>query len=134
MQSILIMPRSLTLSHTSDFLRNGRPIWSIVASGVPLGSVIGPFVFVIYKRVGIQSMQSILIMPRCLTLSLGCPSRTKFWSSDFCFAPKLNLGLVNFKLFFWNFLTSGSLTPMSSKISTIFLYNHIEKKFGHIAM
>ncbi len=32
--------------------------------------------------------------------SLGCPSITKFWSSDFCFAPKLNLGLDNFKLFF----------------------------------
>ena len=47
---------------------------------------------------------------------LGCPSRTKFWSSDFCFAPKLNLGLDNFKLFFQNFPTSGSLTPMSSKI------------------
>ncbi len=29
---------------------------------------------------------------------LGCPSRTKFWSSDFCFAPKLNLGLGNFLL------------------------------------
>ncbi len=61
---------------------------------------------------------------------LGCPSRTKFWSSDFCFASKLNLGLDNFKLFFRNFLTSGSLTPMSSKISTIFLYNPI---YGYIA-
>ncbi len=42
-----------------------------------------------------------------VSLSLGCPSRTKFWSSDFCFAPKLNLGLDKFKLFFQNFLTSG---------------------------
>ncbi len=28
--------------------------------------------------------------------TIGCPSRTKFWSSDFCFEPKLNLGLDNF--------------------------------------
>ncbi len=34
------------------------------------------------------------------TSSLGCPSRTKFWSSDFCFAPKVNLGLDNFNFFF----------------------------------
>ncbi len=34
------------------------------------------------------------------TCPLGCPSRTKFWSSDFCFAPKLNLGLDNFKFLF----------------------------------
>ncbi len=61
---------------------------------------------------------------------VGCPSRTKFWSSDFCFALKLNLGLDNFKTFFQNFLTSGSLTPMLSKISTIFLYDPI---YGYIA-
>ena len=61
---------------------------------------------------------------------VGCPSRTKFLSSDFCFAPKLNLGLDNFKLFFRNFPTSGSLTPMSSKIFPVFLYNPIH---GYIA-
>ena len=62
--------------------------------------------------------------------SIGCPSRTKFCSSDFCFAPKLNHGLDNFKLFFRNFPTLGSLTPMSSKISIVFLYNPI---YGYIA-
>ncbi len=36
----------------------------------------------------------------CVYKGVGCPSRTKFWSSDFCFAPKLNLGLDNLKLFF----------------------------------
>ena len=34
---------------------------------------------------------------------LGCPSRTKCWSPDFCFAPKLNLDPNNFKFFFQNF-------------------------------
>ena len=33
------------------------------------------------------------------TSILGCPSRTKFWSSDFCFAAK----------FFQNFPTSGKI-------------------------
>ncbi len=55
---------------------------------------------------------------------LGCPPRTKFWSSDFCFAPKLNLGQDNFN-FFRNFPTSGYFTPMSSKISIVFLYDSV---------
>ena len=53
------------------------------------------------------------------------PSRTKFWSSDFCFAPKLNLGIDNFKKKkkIRNFPTSGSFIPMSSKIPTVSLYD-----------
>ena len=27
--------------------------------------------------------------------TLGCPSRTKFWSSDFCFAPKLRMYCID---------------------------------------
>ncbi len=43
---------------------------------------------------------------------LGCASRTKFWSSDFCSAPKLNLGLDNFFFFtFYFFSDFGILHP-----------------------
>ncbi len=71
-----------------------------------------------------------IVRSEMLTCSVGCPSRTKFWSSDFCFAPKLNLGINNLKFLFQNFPTSGYLTPMSSKISTIFLYDRL---YGFIA-
>ncbi len=47
---------------------------------------------------------------------LGCPVRTKFLSSDICFAAKLAFGLDNFN-FFRNCPTSRSFTSMSSKMS-----------------
>ena len=55
----------------------------------------------------------------CVVVKGVCIRLSK--SSDFCFTPKLNLGLdtLNF------FPTSESFIPMSSKISTVFLYDPI---------